>query len=394
MKFFCVHSMKIILVLSLLLMFIRCLLLVTRFLTSNIVAESCTNLTKLQSLKYDAWMVTVFYGILETIRFMEYVVIGVHLFNYWLNSQKQFQETIREVVEERKLFASMIIILWVCSVPGLIGLTVVVFQIKMETYHEHTEIKHKVCPNYIHVSKFYYAYCAFNFGRYLYAISVRLIMIIITTIIAWIWNSSFCRIKTFIDRNNQGNSSLSAKSLAEKIHNFLTIEYDKSGANVETLSKPFQYWFILPWIAYTFETSISVQNQLSPWEEDKSVFSIWAKLYTLFYSVTQFCLLLMQYLCALKINSHHQEYCRKTRSLQMKAFDDHQCENFMTDYKAAARKLQVEHQVHYNFSPMIWGIDVNISMDTPVYAILLLLNTFVALSQSLFDSNHISTYYL
>ena len=55
-------------------------------------------------------------------------------------------------------------------------------------------------------------------------------------------------------------------------------------------------------------------------------------------------------------------------------------------YQARARELHVDYQIHYNFSPVIWGIHMNISMDTPLYVIVLLLNAFIVLSQSFFDS--------
>ena len=370
----------------LIILIFRCVLLVGRFASSNIAAYSCSNSSDHHSSTYGAWMVTVYYSVLEIMRLAEYIVIGINFYMFWLIPEGKYAVGVSNI----SIWARLKILL-ICLLPGSLAIFVVICQIKMEEHHEHIESTIEVCPTYNDVSKIYFAYCALNFGRYLYAFFVRILMVINTDKIEQIWQNSYERLTLYVGKCANLNSD-DANFIAEEIHNELSMEYDNSGEIVERLFKPFKPWFIIPWIAYAFETSLSAVDVLSPWEEGKT-FSLWVKLYTLSYSVVEFFLLIIQYICALKINGLHQKYCRNTRKLQMTAMDKSNTnEDVKMQYKAIARQLHVDNQVNYNFSPEIWGIHVNISMDSPLYAIILLLNAFVTLSQSFLDSNSRTVY--
>ena len=325
----------------------------------------------------------VYYIVLEVMRFAEYIVIGYNFCQHWYIPKGKYAVSMSNVIRKR------FVILLFCLLPGLMAVFVVICQIAMEEYHEHIESNDEVCLTYINVSKIYFAYCFLNFGRYFLAFFVRLAMVVSTIRITEIWDNSYNRLSEYIlNKHTLSGANPNVSIIAREIHNKLSDEYNNSGVIVERLFKPFKPWFIIPWIAYAYETSISAQNVLSPWEEGRKTFSAWVKVYTILYSVTQFCLLIIQYLCALKMNGCHQEYCRNTRKLQMEAMQEANTdESKKITYRAIARTLHVENQVNYDFSPEIWGIHMNINMDTPMFSILLLLNAFVSLSQSFFDSN-------
>ena len=353
---------------------IRCILLVTRLILTNLPAFFCSNssvVTNNQTSVYDIWMVTVYYIILEVIRFVEYFVFGIHICKNW--SSTRFSKP-KKNTKERYLLLTLSV------TPGILAIFIVIFQIMMEDDHE---TNYKGCSQYIHVSEIYYAYCALNFLRYFLDFSIRLMMLMTTFHIIEIWNDSYVELCGNLENLSRGDENV--QQTAEKIHSKLSEKYDIAGHEVEESFKPFRPWFIIPWIAYVYETSISVQNVLLPWEQQVGVFSLWAKLYTLSYSITQFYLLLIPYMCALKMNGCHQDYCRITRKLQMEALNGITNQD-KVGYQARARELHVDYQIHYNFSPVIWGIHMNISMDTPLYVIVLLLNAFIVLSQSFFDS--------
>ena len=379
---------------TLILMFMRCIILVARFSTSNVVGQQCvkeSNRSLNQSDAYDSWVVVVHYGVLEAMRFYEYLAITWHIYKYWIRKDSKFSTII---MTKKSLTECATIILSLC--PAVLAIMTVVCQIMMEATVEDHESQRHLCSKYINTSKMYFAYCALNILRYVIALSIRCTMVITTIKICEIWDSSKGRLKSEINGRVQGDTQNGAKHGANKVHKLLSDEYDKSGEEIEKLSHPFRPWFIIPWVAYVFETSISAKHVLMPWEEgSKDSFSIWVKIYTMLYSVTQFWMLLIQYLCALKINGSHQQYCRETRKLQMTAFDKDGIDDaFIISYKAHARKLNIEFQANYNFSPTIWGFHMNIPMDSPIYVLLLLLNTFVTLSQSFFSTNSPNIYVL
>ena len=353
---------------------IRCILLVIRLILTNLPAFSCSNssvVTDNKTSVYDSWMVTVYYIILEVMRFAEYLVFGIHICKNW--SSTRFS----------KLKKKRCLLLTLSVTPSVLAIFTVICQIMMEDVHE---ASYNGCSQYIYASNIYYAYCALNFLRYFLDFSIRLMMLMTTFHVMEIWNDSYVELRGNLE--NQSQVGKSVQQRAEEIHSRLSEKYDRAGDEVEKSFKPFRPWFIIPWIAYVYETSISVQNVLLPWEQRVGLFSLWAKLYTLSYSITQFYLLLIPYMCALKMNGCHQEYCRNTRKLQMEALKFNNITNqSKVWYQARARELHVDYQINYNFSPVVWGIHMNISMDTPLYIIVLLLNAFIVLSQSFFDSN-------
>ena len=209
-----------------------------------------------------------------------------------------------------------------------------------------------------------------------------------------------------LSQKGSRNSEM-VKIAAYEVHHYLSVNYHGCGERVKNYFRPFRSWFIVPWIAYSFEVSMNAKTVLSPWWEDKVGFSPWVQGYALAYNVAQFCLLLLQYICGIKMNESHQNYYHKVCKLQMNAYDTVFKEVDLTEltdlsqidstlvvqvdddemklaweYKAAVRSLQLTNQINYNFSPTILGINMNISMDTPIYVLLLLLNAFVTLSQS------------
>ena len=382
-------------------MLLRCLILVARFATNNIVGQLCAeefNRTLNHTAVYNSWVVVFYYAILEAMRLYEYAVIGCSMYKYWTKDDFKFCTLIK--VKKTKMEKLAILL---CLCPAITAVVVIFCQIMMENTVEHHESQqHNVCSSYINASKMYYAYCSLNVGRYMIALSIRCMMVITTIRICKIWkeskdnlNNDIEVVKSNVQQQQVLQQKQESKDAANEIHKLISDKYDTSGKEIELLSYPFRPWFIIPWVAYVFETSISPKNVLLAWEEGANMsFSLWVKVYTLMYSVTQFWMLLIQYLCALKMNGSHQEYCRETRKLQMTVFDETHNREFIVEYKARARKLNVEFQANYNFSPTISGFHMNIPMDSPIYVILLLLNTFVTLSQSFFDTNTPNIYIL
>ena len=304
--------MKIICSVALFTMFIRCVILVARFATANAVGLYCAEKFKTlnDTAVYNSWVVVGYYLVLEIMRFFEYVAFGYNIYTYWSKDDFKLGALLKV-----KITNMVCLVIVFCLLPIPFATAVVISQIMMEDTLEHHESqRHNVCSLYIKVSKMYYAYCALNVGRYVIALSIRHLMVITTIQICEEWDDSRNTIQTGSREINLND--VEPTQVANEIHRLLSDNYDKYGKKVEALSNPFRPWFIIPWIAYVFETSINAKSVLSPWEEGANMsFSIWVKMYTLLYSVTQFCMLLIQYLCALKINGSHQEYCREVRKL-------------------------------------------------------------------------------
>ena len=211
-------------------------------------------------------------------------------------------------------------------------------------------------------------------------------MTITTARVAKEWNDSYDRLFTDVQRTisqkltsqNDSRNSEMVKIAAYEVHYYLSVNYQECGERVKKYFRPFRPWFIVPWLAYSFEVSMNAKTVLSTWWEDKVGFSSWVQEYALAYNIAHFCLLLVQYLCGIKMNESHQNYYHKVCKLQMNAYDtvfpdvdsaetnsielsqlnsdqvvqvDDDKMKLVWKYKAVARSLQITNQINYNFSP-------------------------------------------
>ena len=179
------------------------------------------------------------------------------------------------------------------------------------------------------------------------------------------------------ESENMALGNKPAWEAAKEVHDKFSMEYKHRGEAVENITGIFGPWFIIPWIAFSFVTTIKPHDVLLPWwEGSEKTASDWSRTYYLLYHVTQFYLLLSQYMCGLKMNDYHYNFYRIMRRKQLAAYDD-------PDYRAYACQLHIDYEKAYNFSPRILKINLKTSMDNPLYVFLLLIAIFLGTSKNL-----------
>ena len=345
-----------------LLMVIRGGLLVARYANPGLLCTHESNNTNSKKEKFESTfkiIVTVFYYmILASLRIIEYLVLGISLIRF---------------------VSSMDINCHCCTtvkaalyiIPALIlGIITVGFGIQMELAYTHGDTQ---CYKHWTESWIYIAYCISNIIRYVLAYSVRVIMLTATFRIQdkWVLSDDLkCHVPL--------SQETTPWEAARDVHNKLSVEYKNCGDVAQKIADIFGPWFIIPWIAFSFVTTINTHDVLMPWwQGSNQTASDWSKAYYLLYHITQLYLLISQYFCGLKMNEYHNNFYRCMRQKQLEAYDD-------SDYKAHARQMKIDYEIKYNFSPRILGIDIKTSMENPLYIFILLIGIFLGTSNTLY----------
>ena len=298
-----------------------------------------------------------YYSALALIRIVEYLLLGVSIARYVRSTSISYPS--RTVIN---------CLLFMC--PALIlGLITTGFGLAMEVAYNQGNTQ---CYPHDDSEWYYIVYCCFNFFRYFFAYSVRVSMLIATFRIREIWKL-LSKDELKLEQPIPSDARLAAVS----VHKTLSAEYKKRGEHVQKIASIFEPWFIIPWIAFFFVTANNAQDVLLPWWQgsDRNV-SDWSKAYYLLYHLTQFYLLISQYVCGLKINEYHDNFYRSMRRLQLEAYDNEL-------YKAQSCQLQVHYEAMNNFAPRIVGINIKTSMESPLYIFLLLIGIFLKTSNTL-----------
>ena len=235
-----------------------------------------------------------------------------------------------------------------------------------------------------HNSGIFLAYCAFNIGRYLIASCVRLMMAIASIEVGRIWSVDSLKHDT-VEPKDVGTKStifLTDWTASSTKHNELSKQYDERGEKSQQVGEIFKTWFIVPWITFFIATSIKTKNVLSPWlqvEEAKEVDKeLLPAVYYMMYNIFQVISLLVAYVSALKMNTHHHTYYTALRKKQLNAYKKN------TSRQALARILHIEKKEQYDFIPHVAFTHIKIHMDSPLYVIFLLLGVFFAICGALY----------
>ena len=342
-------------------MFMRGVFLVLRYANPGFLCptgDDGNNLTKYKLEPLFKHVVTpIYYSVLAFIRIAEYLVLGVSITRY--------------IRANSISYPSCTIINWLLLMcPALIlGLITTGFGLAMEVAYNQGNTQ---CYPHDDSEWYYIVYCCFNFFRYIFAYSVRVSMLTATCRIREIW-----KLLSKDTINLELPVPSDPRLAAVRVHKTLSAEYKRRGEDVQKIASIFETWFIIPWIAFFFVTAINTQDVLLPWWQgtDRTV-SGWSKAYYLLYHITQFYLLISQYVCGLKMNEYHDNFYQSLRQLQLEFYDDE-------EYKVQSHQIQVDYMAMNNFSPQIVGINIKTNMESPLYIFLLLIGIFLKTSNTL-----------
>ena len=326
---------------------------------SHTQANNTTNATRMERkdhyiTKYDRGRVALLTFFVSALYCIEYLILG---WGFLYKTYKQKTSTIPWSAIFKMFIKSAILL----TPLAMLKVVNTVYNIKMEIHSMSDK------PN--SETKIYITYCILELFKGLFDYIVRAMMLTATLMIREVW---------FPKNDDQEDSSKEmadfdlGKNEAIKEHSLQMHQYRKRGPQVEQIMFPFNIWFMLPWITHYLTTSINPHLILAPWMSHMHV----TRIFYLTYNVLKFAELLVQYLCALKMNQYHNEYYDKMRDKQILKYQS-------PKYQAIASKLGIDYKDKYNFYPTILKINTKINMENPLYILLLLLGIFMNATQVL-----------
>lgn len=322
---------------------------------------------------------SIMYGICSILRCIEYLLLahGFYMFasnvesnSYWKDTMSVVKRTIKELTNcwGCILLLLMLTLLSLSFGIPILGIIMQVNVVYCEARNNWTFI----------------AYCGFNMGRYLLASCVRLLMIIASIEVNRIWSvgSLNCDINGTEDvEANQIEVFLQDWTASSKNHDQLSQQYEDCGKKSQQIGEIFKMWFIVPWITFFIATSVKTRDVLGPWLQDKEEKEddeqLLPAVYYMTYNIFQVISLLVAYITALKMNSHHDLYYELLRKKQLSAYKS-------SSRRAFARIMYIEKNKKYDFVPRVAFTDIKIRMENPLYVILLLLGIFFTIGGALF----------
>jgi len=360
-------------------------LLVARYATPGYI---CTNMNNSNSsnassqphLKHSEIFTTIMYGVCSILRCIEYLLLahGFFVFASNVDSNSYRKDMKLIVIHALKKLTSFWGFIFLLLMPTLLLLSISIPILGIVIELQYTQRMH--CKR--HNSGIFIAYCGFNIGRYLLASCVRLAMAVASIEVGRIWSADSLEYDTDAMEDIENNIIfLRDWKASSKIHAELSQRYDECGKKSQQVGEIFKTWFIIPWITFFIATSIKTKNVLSPWlqvEEEKEVDKeVLPAVYYMMYNIFQVISLLVAYISALKMNTHHETYYYTLRKQQMNTYDSR-------SRQALARILHMEKKEQYDFIPHVAFTHIQIHMDSPLYVIFLLLGVFFTICGALY----------
>ena len=324
-----------------------------------------------QGLDYIFTMIV--YSMLYIGRFIEALVVHIHIYKYFFQSSldqaRKFREKCRDGLKRKKwvmvgfVFLSLYMLAHSLSVPAL--------GIVLETRRAH-------CREYIH--EYYTIHWVLEVVRCLYDVGVRLLMILATMAIGVLWIESPLQREDRDEEREPKNFTeyLRDHEVTNKHHRAQSKDYIRRGREVEPILEIFQTWFAMPWMLFYTSSYVETDYILRSWKNRPSVSGEidFSEVVYMVHNFNQMVLLFIPYLCAKKMNTYHDSYLSLWR------------EDQVNRYKSASRMAlaslnKVEKESHYTFTPRVWGSSIKIEVDNPLYVVTLLITIFFTVFEGL-----------
>ena len=261
------------------------------------------------------------YAFCSLLRCIEYIPLIIRIDRFWKDKKKEEFPKLPEL-QNRELFIwsllAMVLLLSL-SVPA-VGIAV---QLKVKQH----------CGD--SMAAIYIAYCCINFFRYAWAFLVRAGMVFATFTVREIWKNA-------------------ADTLSRA-------DYIDKGEKAQKVTRIFQTWFLFPWIVFFIASSLEAKNVLRVWNGDKVEILPLPLAYYFLYNINHIILLLIPYLCGLKMNYYHHEL-----------------------YNNIKLKVDYQQDDSYDFVPRVWGLGIKVQMDSVLYIVFLLLGILFTIFGTLF----------
>ena len=265
------------------------------------------------------------YAFCSLLRCIEYIPLLIGLHEFWKDKNEEIAFPKLQCTE-LMICSSLAMILFLClSVPAV--------GIALEL--------NKQCEDSLAVV--YIVYCVVNFFRYTWAFLVRAGMVFATFAVREIWTN---------------NTPVSGST--DQLYKI----YEGKGENVQKVAGIFQTWFLFPWIIFFIASSLECKNVLRVWNGDREEILPLPLAYYLLYNINQIMLLLIPYLCGLKMDYYHHKFYKRHVSCQTERL--------------------IQEDDDYNFVPCVWGLDIKVKMNSVIYSLFLLLGIFFTLCGTLF----------
>lgn len=309
---------------------------------------------------------TAAYGVVSIVRVLEYLVLGIGIFNAWFEFNGKIHFSWH--VSGKRVCGAIVMLLYLA-----LGVAVPVLGIFQEL--DYADDIH--CPR--HNAAIYYAYCGMNFVKNQLGFAARIMLIIAMQTIHKIWSADDTHTRDLYPPRDTVVNIKQDWKYTSLHHSKLTRKYEERGKQVQALTNIFKVWFLFPWIAYILVSSLQTYNLVKPWTHsgvERSTWE-WPTVYLLVYNFHQLFAILIPYLCGQRINSYHQKFYRRMREDQLHKFSAH------ASRFAYARTQLIEKDTEFDFIPRVLGTSIEVRMDSPLYVIILLLGLLFTMIDTL-----------
>ena len=323
------------------------------------------------------------YNVLYFGRCLENLTFQVHFYKFFFR-----QCTVSDVIEFKRLcMKGLMKKKWILGSFILLSVCLTIDSLSIPSLGIVLELRNgreTQCDPYIY--EYYTISWTLDFIRYLHDVFIRLFMVLAMLAVGMIWfeREEQCDASEETDsypaEPKNYEEYLEEREFAIRDHRSRTQDYTQRGGKVEQILQIFQTWFILPWVLYFIASSLDTEDILKPYhsgsENNSSKRYDFIELTFIVYSSNQLLLLALPYFCTKKINAYHRKYRIKSRREQIKR-------QKTASRKAFAHINKIEEESQFNFIPRIWGTDIRIQVDNPLYVVLLLVGFFFTVINTL-----------
>lgn len=386
-------GIELVLLINLALVFVK----YTLFINANCHPLNSTNVIN-HSFYFDGALIStgsykhvtliLFSLFISFLSMLEYATLGWGILQ-WLSINRS-----QSVGQSRRTYtcACICVVILVLLIFAFGGASIL-FAVQMESEKLRCETDNQYANN---VALLFKVHCGLDGLEILLACAVRVWMVLVVFKIKNVWAT--CK-QTVSLTDHYVCSILSIKgeqALADDayLNEFLT-EYPSRGKQATDLMKPFQPWFLQPWLLFLVLTCINPHTLLTPWTYNHSgqLSKVIAKARYYYFShvLMRFILVIVQNACVMKMSQYHQEYHSTMRKSVIYKYgyfnaNDANCvKHFKRSYILAASQKPMEINEDFDFMPTFFSFVPNINVDNPFYVLILVIGLSVKASDFLYQ---------
>lgn len=251
----------------------------------------------------------------------------------------------------------------------------------MGIYIEISQGKATACETYIY--QYHVVYWIFDIIRYLHDVLVRVLFILATAATHQIWSTDSIdkAIEDFEDNNRPQtlDEYLQDEKATCDDHKERLTQYEDKGNEVKAILNLFKPWFLIPWISLAISISLDTEEVLRSWKDIglDDVKYEFSEIVYMVYSANQLVLLATAYVCAKIMNTQHDLYHDESRLAQLQKY------KLTASRMGFACQNKIVKNDAYNFTPRFWCTRLKVSLDNPLYVLVLLVGYFFTVINSL-----------